>query len=370
MNEEIILKMAQPYVKDGMITYDEFENLFSLLSLREQYDVIGVLNKNGIELFDKQTEDEALILDVEDSDDEDYDDEDFEILYDEAIFKDRNNNTNSFDNLVVHRVVKQSNDILCTLIQQGNRQAAQDLCVKNKRLVDKFVLAYEKRYGNRLDFEDLEQVGFIGLLKAAKRFDYRQGFAFSTYAVYWIKQSISREIMDNGYAIRIPVHMMERINKVATVYNRLVGERVLSLRDRIHQTAKELGLSDESVRECLILKENYLRYSSLESPVGEDGDSELKEFIPFEERESVEGVVMEQALHKELDGVLGKLEPREREIIKMRFGWNDGRPKTLEEIGKIYGLTRERIRQLEAKALRKIRCSNHTKILRDFLEEK
>lgn len=361
--------MAQPYVKDGTITYDEFENIFSVLSLREKYKVIEILYNNGIDLLDKHIEEEALILDVEDSGDNDYlPNNTFEILYDESIFKDSKENTSGFDNLVVHRAVKQSNEVLCNLIQQGNRQAAQDLCIKNKRLVDKYVLAYEKRYGNRLDFEDLEQVGFIGLIKAAQKFNIQQETAFSTYAVFWIKQCIAREIMDNGYAIRIPVHMMERINKVIAADSRLATEGLL-LHKRINQIASELDLTERTVQECLTLKKNYLSYSSLDSPIKEDDDSELGEFVVDENTESVETIAMNQALREELCKILTTLKPREREIIELRFGMNSKQPMTLEEVGARYNLTRERIRQIEVRALRKLRKLYKSNGIHAFLEE-
>lgn len=369
MNETIILSMTQPYIKDGAITYDEFENIFSVLALREQYDVIEILFKNGINLLDEHIEDEALILDVEDSeDDAGLSGDAFEILYDESIFRDQEETASNYDDLIVHKVVEQSNEILCSLVQQGNRQAVQDLCIKNKLLVDKYVLAYEKRYGNRLDFEDLEQVGFLGLINAAQKFSIKQGTAFSTYAVFWIKQSISREIMDNGYAIRIPVHMMERINKVTAADNRLAGDG-FSLHERISQIAMELDLKEENVLECLTLRKNYLSYSSLDIPIGEDEESELGEFVVDEAAESVEDIVMSKALHEELGKVLETLKPREQEIIKMRFGWNDEKAMTLEEVGSKYNLTRERIRQIETKALKKLSHPKNSKHIQIFLEE-
>lgn len=367
MNEEIILGMAQPYVKDGAITYDEFENIYSILSLREQYAVIDILFRNGINLVDKQIDEEALILDVEDETEDDFN-EDFEVLYDESMFKDKSQSEASFDHLVINKNIRQSNEILCSLIQEGNRQAVQDLCVKNKRLVDKYVLAYENRYGNRLDFEDLEQVGFIGLIKAAHRYSIQTGTAFSTYAVFWIKQSISREIMDNGYAIRIPVHMMERINKVIASDNKFAGQG-MALPERIQCMAEELGYSEDIIRECLILKNNYLSYTSLDTPIGEENDSMLGDFIPDEEETSVEKIVADKLLRQELETAMATLTPREQRILKLRFGWDDGKSKTLEEIGTYFNITRERIRQIEAKALRKMRHPSRSKHLKPFLED-
>ena len=268
----------------------------------------------------------------------------------------------------VNHNIKQSNEILCSLIQEGNRQAVQDLCIKNKRLVDKYVIAYTKRYGNQLDFEDLEQVGFLGLIKAAKRFSIKQGTAFSTYAVFWIKQSISREIMNNGYVIRIPVHMMERINKVVVIDNRLAGAGI-NFHDRITQIADELLLSEDNVRECLTLKKNYLTYTSLDMPIGEDEGSELGEFIPNENAESIEDIIIKMALRDELGEIMKILTYREREVIELRYGWNDEKNRTLEEIGEQFGVTRERIRQIEAKAIRKLMNSYKARSIREFLEE-
>lgn len=191
MREDIILQMVQPYVKDGAITYDEFEGLFDILSLKEQYAVTDVLYSNGINLIDKHIDVAELNLEAITEIESDSNDE-FEILYDELLFKDAGF-SEADENLTISKEIKQSNEILCNLIQQGSRQAVQDLCIKNKRLVDKYVLLYQKRYGNRLDFEDLEQVGYIGLIKAAKKYDAGQGTVFSTYAVFWIRQAITRD---------------------------------------------------------------------------------------------------------------------------------------------------------------------------------
>lgn len=367
MNVEIILSMAQPYVKDGAITYDEFEQIYSILSRKEQYKVTDILYENGIDLIDEHIDENKFILDV-DNDKVDVECDDFEVLYDDGLFKDSDADLDSIENFVVHKKVRQSNDVLCALIQQGNLQAAQDLCVKNKKLVEKYAAAYDKHFQNRLDFEDLVQVGFLGLMKAANMFDVKLGSSFSTYAVYWIKQSISREIMDNGYAIRIPVHMMERVGKVTAIYNRLAGEG-LSLQKAIVQIAEELGLSEEMVRESMILKENVIGYTSLDTPIGEDGDTVLGDFIPVEDEESVDRWLMRKLLRQEFEKILHTLTPREEYIIRMRFGLDDGRQRTLEEVGKEFDITRERIRQIEAKALRKLRHPKRARFLRNFMGE-
>ncbi|MGN0384385.1 MAG: sigma-70 family RNA polymerase sigma factor [Lachnospiraceae bacterium] len=371
MNVHLILGMAEPYVKDGSITYDQFENIYSMLSLREKYDVTEILYKNGIDLVaeEERTDKDDFILEAEiDEDDFDEDVEgvqdSFSVLYDTALFKDSNYNPDIPETLVVNRNVKQSNEILCTLIQQGNLQAMQDLCVKNQRLVDKYAAAYSKKYRHHLDFEDLKQVGFMGLIKAAQKFDIKLGYSFSTYAVWWIKQAISREIMDNGFAIRIPVHMMERINKIAAMENKFTD---CIHEECIQKIADEMGMSEEAVRECMILKTNILTYSSLNASVGEEEDSELGDFIPSKDVQSVEDIVTSRELRRCLDEVLETLKDRERQVLRMRFGLDDGKPRTLEYVGQKFGVTRERIRQIEAKALRKMRHPTKSKKLKGFL---
>ena len=370
MNEEIILSMAKPYVKDGAITYDEFDQLFSILSRKEQYTVCEVLFNNGINLVDSHVAEDAVVLDIDVEDDlaEDVVAEDFEALYDEDLFRDKSFSSPQYEELVLNKKVRQSNEILCHLIQQGSRQAEQDLCVKNHGLVSKYVFAYEKRYTNRLETEDLLQVGFMGLIKAAQRFDLRLGGAFSTYAVHWIKQAIAREIMDHGYAIRVPVHMMERINKVIAADNRLAGEGI-PLLERLPCVADELGLSDDEVQEAMALRNNYLMYASLDTPVGEDQDSVLGDFIPMDEELSVEQIVFNKELRHELETAIATLKPREQEILKLRFGWDDNHPRTLEEIGNLFGVTRERIRQIEAKVVRKLRHPSRSHRLKPFMED-
>lgn len=363
MDEELILIMARPYIKDNTLSYYEFDSIYGMLSRKEQYITSDILEKNGIKLVDNESlldfdQDKSFDQDENFDEDEDFD---FEILYDEEIFKD-----NESPEYVSVNNVRQENEILCHLIQEGNKQAVQDLCVKNRKLVDKYVIKFQKIHPNRLDFEDLEQVGFMGLIKAAKRFDLKKGVAFSTYAVWWIKQSISREIMDNGYAIRIPVHMMEMITKVSVMDSKFAMEGV-SLEQRIIEISKKLEITQDKVKECIILKNNYLKYDSLNSPVGENEESELVEFLSYEDTESVEDIVMRYALSDKLSEILNGLKEKERKIIKMRFGFVDGRTMTLEEIGKEFNVTRERIRQIEEKVLKKLRKPSENKGIKDFL---
>ena len=368
MNTTLILSMAQTYEKDNAITYDEFDRLFSDLSRKEQYEVVNLLYENGIDLIDEHVENEASILDLED-------DSSIESLWDgnssttstDSFFRDPGYKENQFDDLLVNTVVHQSNEILCSQIQQGNRQAAQDLCVKNKALVDKYVNGYLKKYGNELDFEDLEQVGFLGLLKAAEKFDRQICSSFSTYAVIWIKQTISREIMDNGFIIRIPVHMMERINKVTEAEYRCPNDA--SSNEKIQFIADDLGLNEKEVRECITLRANVLSHTSLATAIGEDEDSELVDFIPADiDPDPVATAAMNQALRDALDKVLCTLTPREQRVLRLRNGWDGRKPMTLEQVGKEFNVTRERIRQIEAKAIRKLRHRSRIKIIQDFRE--
>ncbi len=361
MNEHIILKMAEPYIKDSALTYEDFEKIYSILSLKEKYAVVEVLYKNGINLIgeEEQLEDDEFILDLNSETAK----EDEEVLYDDSIFKDSGEELP--DELTVNKEVKQSNEVLCALIQQGNKQAVQDLCVKNKRLVDKFVCGYQKKYRHNLEFEDLEQAGFLGLIKGAERYDITVGAAFSTYVVTWIKQSITREIMNTGYTIRIPVHMMERIVKVVALDNKY---NTLNAADRMAQISKETGLTDEQIRECYFLESSVLKNASLNTTVGEEEQSELEEFIPDNVSTSVEKIIENKDLRNHLEEILTGLSEKEQQVIRLRFGFDDGVPKTLEAVGEMFGVTRERIRQIEAKALMHMRSARARRKIKDFLE--
>jgi RNA polymerase primary sigma factor len=341
---------------------NEFEKSFSVLSRKEREATAEVLPENGSELVrDNRGSNESFVLDVEDVFTEIDEEDDFEVLYDAALFKDKRP-----DDLIFHKRITQSNTTLCKLVQQGSRQALQDLCVKNKRLVRKFVFAYRKSFGHRCDPEDLEQAGFIGLLRAARRYDPLGGASFSTYASYWIRQAISKEIIDNGFSIRVPVHIMDRINKVSGVEYKFAKEGY-SPAARIPLIAKEVGFSQEDVRECLMLRNNFLQPLSLDAPSGEE-DSVLGDFIPNDEEVSAEQIVFNQEMHEELELIMQMLRPREEAVLKRRLGWDDGKPCTLEEIGREYDLTKERIRQIEANAIKHLTNNRETQRLKVFWE--
>lgn len=365
MNEKVILGMVEPYVKNASITYDEFDNIFSMLSLKEQYKVLEMLLQHNIELVDEEEPEEnastqELIKNL-----------DFEILYNDNIFsgeisenlQEKNKND---EPLIVRNHISMSNKVLIRLIQDGDMQAKQDLCIKNKGLVDKVVNAYMKMAGNKLEFEDLHSVGMLGMLKAAERFDLASDYEFSTYATWWIRQSVVREIMDNGFTVRIPVHKMEQILKVMRLDANFSEET--EYHKRIKKISEESGYTEEIVIECLKLHYQFLQTVSLNAPVGEDEDSFLEDTIPSCNEMSVEDSVVMYALKENLQKAIATLTPREQQILRMRFGLDDGRNRTLEEIGQELGVTRERIRQIEKKSLQKLRHPSRSKKLEDYYD--
>lgn len=360
MDEQLILRMIEPYQKDGNLTYIDFDNLFDVLSRQEQYQIVTLLISHGIELIDSPA-DEILELDepieelkdeiFSEDTDEPVNQESGELLYDIGLFTDERADETVY--IKAAKEIKQSNELLCIQFQEGSRQAIQDLCVKNWGLVATQAKRYTGAWNNDLDCQDLEQLGFLGLIEAAEKFDHTKGNQFSTYAMFWIQQAIMRGIFDTGYAIRIPVHMMERINKVARVDLSLAGQYP-DIGERIAKIAEETELSAESVTDCLVLRQNYVRTRSLNVPVGEDMDTELMLLLE-DDGPSTEEQVIAAGLREDLLKVMATLPEREEYVLKHRFGFADGdQGKTLDEIGKMLHVTRERIRQIEAKALRKL----------------
>lgn len=373
MNVEIILRMVKPYINEKTITYNEFDCIFSFLSRKEQYVVVDILEKNGINLRDENESEDIDITDFIYDNKMIKSDKILEselrtknaigILYDESIFNDVKKEKNA--HLEIHKNIKQSNEVLCKLIQQGDKQAKQDLCVKNKRLVDKYAVSYEKYYGNRLLFEDLEQAGMIGLIKAAEKFDFNHGTVFSTYAVFWIRQAIVREIFDNGFTIRLPAHLMESIVKITKLDNDY-SIKQYNFNERMQAISKDLNFSIDFIEYCLCLRQNYLVYSSLNLPIGEGQETELQDMLDSKDV-SVEDMIVTNILHETLVQVMESLSEREQKVLRLRFGLEDGRARTLEEIGKDFNVTRERIRQIEEKALKKLRHPTRICKLKDFL---
>ena len=354
INENVILNMVAPHTADNTLTFDAFDNLFSMLSRDEQYKVTDVLAAHGIDLVDAD-DDMARAYATE-------------FTVDGNVF-------GGNDPLIFAGAMKKNggrmNELLAKAAQEGNRDALDQLFRDNDRLVWDVVRRYTGMYGNCLTEDDLFQAGACGMMKAVEMFKCDLGYKFSTYALWWIRQAVIREIENNGHTIRVPVHMQEKVRRVMRVYSDLYHRGVPTVQriPAVMKALEEMGrpMTEDQVIECIQLREHVMGCTSLDMPVNEEGDTFLGDLIP-DEKENPEMMLDRIALRSDLMEVLQTLTPREQLILTERFGLDGIGRRTLDEIGAEMGVTRERIRQIEQKALRKLRHPSRSRKLKDWLE--
>jgi RNA polymerase primary sigma factor len=359
---DMVRELASKGKKKGNLTYSEIENGLSELDIdKEQIeDIYDSLASMGIEVIgDKDSSDDDPFK--EDDDEENAEDVDFDdIALPKGISIDDPVRMYLKEIGKVPLLSGEEEIALAKRMEEGDEEAKKKLCEANLRLV----VSIAKRYvGRGMQFLDLIQEGNLGLIKAVEKFDYRKGYKFSTYATWWIRQAITRAIADQARTIRIPVHMVETINKLIRVSRQLLQE--LGRDAKPEEIAAEMDMSVEKVREILKIAQEPV---SLETPIGEEEDSHLGDFIPDNDAPAPADAAAFSMLKEQLMEVLETLTPREQKVLKLRFGLEDGRARTLEEVGKQFDVTRERIRQIEAKALRKLKHPSRSKKLKDYLE--
>ncbi|MCM3663975.1 RNA polymerase sigma factor RpoD [Mesobacillus subterraneus] len=346
--------------KTGVLAYDDIAERLSSFELDsdqmdEYYEFLG---EQGIELVGESDEAEDPDIKQLSKDDEEFDLNDLSVPPGVKINDPVRMYLKEIGRVDLLSAEEEIN--LAERIEQGDEEAKRRLAEANLRLV----VSIAKRYvGRGMLFLDLIQEGNMGLIKAVEKFDYRKGFKFSTYATWWIRQAITRAIADQARTIRIPVHMVETINKLIRVQRQLLQD--LGREPSPEEIGEDMDLSPEKVREILKIAQEPV---SLETPIGEEDDSHLGDFIEDQDATSPSEHAAYELLKEQLEDVLDTLTDREENVLRLRFGLDDGRTRTLEEVGKVFGVTRERIRQIEAKALRKLRHPSRSKRLKDFLE--
>ena len=358
---ETVKKLIAKGKKQGMLTYKEIADLLEEIDLEvEQIDEIYTrLEDMGIDIVGDREDDFLLETDeIDEEDEEDIKKEDLSVPKGVAVDDPVRMYLKEIGKIPL--LTAEEEIELAKRMEAGDEEAKRQLAEANLRLV----VSIAKRYvGRGMLFLDLIQEGNLGLMKAVEKFDYKKGYKFSTYATWWIRQAITRAIADQARTIRIPVHMVETINKLVRVQRQLVQE--LGRDPLPDEIAEEMNMEVEKVREIMKIAQEPV---SLETPIGEEEDSHLGDFIEDDNALAPDDAATFTMLREQLIEVLDTLTPREQKVLRLRFGLDDGRARTLEEVGKEFDVTRERIRQIEAKALRKLRHPSRSKKLKDFLE--
>ena len=359
-NQNMVRELIEKGKKRGVLSYKEIMDSLEELDLdTDQIDeVYQSLEEMGIDIIGDKDDD--ILIDKDDKDDEEIDIEKEDLSVPRGISVDDPVRMYLKEIGKVSLLTAEQETEIAKRMEQGDEMAKRELAEANLRLV----VSIAKRYvGRGMLFLDLIQEGNLGLIKAVEKFDYTKGYKFSTYATWWIRQAITRAIADQARTIRIPVHMVETINKLIRVSRQLLQD--LGRDPTPEEIAKEMGLEVEKVREIQKIAQEPV---SLETPIGEEEDSHLGDFIPDDEAQAPAEAATFTMLKEQLVDVLDTLTEREQKVLRLRFGLDDGRARTLEEVGKEFDVTRERIRQIEAKALRKLRHPSRSKKLKDFLE--
>ena len=368
-SEKLVELLELAKKKKNVLEYQEISDFFKdqPLEVEQMEKVLDFLEASGVDVLRISGNDEELILDVDDDADIEKMDDEEEIELDKIdLSVPEGVSIEDPVRMYLKEIGKVSlltadEEIeLAKRMEQGDEEAKKRLAEANLRLV----VSIAKRYvGRGMLFLDLIQEGNLGLIKAVEKFDYRKGYKFSTYATWWIRQAITRAIADQARTIRIPVHMVETINKLIRVSRQLLQE--LEREPTPEEIAEEMKMPVERVREILKISQEPV---SLETPIGEEEDSHLGDFIQDDNVPVPADAAAFTLLKEQLIEVLGTLTEREQKVLRLRFGLDDGRARTLEEVGKEFNVTRERIRQIEAKALRKLRHPSRSRKLKDYLD--
>ena len=368
-SEKLVELLELAKKKKNVLEYQEISDFFKdqPLEVEQMEKVLAFLEASGVDVLRISGNDEELILDVDDDADIEKMDDEEEIELDKIdLSVPEGVSIEDPVRMYLKEIGKVSlltadEEIeLAKRMEQGDEEAKKRLAEANLRLV----VSIAKRYvGRGMLFLDLIQEGNLGLIKAVEKFDYRKGYKFSTYATWWIRQAITRAIADQARTIRIPVHMVETINKLIRVSRQLLQE--LGREPTPEEIAEEMKMPVERVREILKISQEPV---SLETPIGEEEDSHLGDFIQDDNVPVPADAAAFTLLKEQLIEVLGTLTEREQKVLRLRFGLDDGRARTLEEVGKEFNVTRERIRQIEAKALRKLRHPSRSRKLKDYLD--